>query len=198
MCSGDARDAFPGIDRQAGHIGEVRLHMRLLGNGAKGTDGVEAPFAYALDHARCVRFVIVGSAKFADDVGEIEGEMRVSITRPEGAGIPPLRLRQPFVDALTAFDIGVVIAGCKAADAEVEKGVSIGIDEPRFPLLLLHMKEARLLQDQCFTTAGKAAEAIQPGCFNAVVVGLVCRHVGLEFFQAFELVRESVLDALAE
>ena len=130
MCTWDAWHTFPFIDRQTRYIRKVGLHMGCRGRGAKGTDGVKAPFADALDHSISKAIQRVWLGKFADRVCQIKGKVSILIASSEGRGKLAFGLGQPLVDILSPLHISVVIARSKTTDTEMKEEMAIWVHEP--------------------------------------------------------------------
>jgi hypothetical protein len=107
----------------------------------------------------------------------------IRVRLAEGAGVFAFELRQSLINALAALHISVIVVRREAADAKVEEGVPIGINEPRFAALLLHMEEPRLLQPKRLTTSRKAAKLIELRRLDAASALL---RLLSEFFGPFE------------
>lgn len=129
--AGHVGEALPGRERQVGDIREVHPPPNACIASDKGTDGVEAPFANPLDHARGVVGRGVGLAGLADGVDHVKRKGQLVPIRfgMKGAGKLALARGQPLVNALAASEVGVVVGGSEAAYSEMEEGVALRVHQ---------------------------------------------------------------------
>ena len=116
----------------------------------------------------------------------------------KGAGKLALARGQPLVNPLAAGEVGVVVGGSEAANAEVEEGVALRVHQDPALALFLDVKEAGLLESEFGAAAGQAAEAIEGGRLQVCQPCRFGLQVLFEFLLGPDLGWELRAGALAE